>query len=151
MQNKETKQATKNEGNEGNYNNITNVDSNSPHFIVTHKNGEIEMVEPEPYIDFNNIGNYDSENSDDNLSEFSEYKDDDFDKNDYLEETLDLDFDLDFDSMFTSENNSEILQFIEIKNKIVHRIKLNVLDLSYIKKLADHDKFELIKLFNHMV
>lgn len=149
MQNKETKQVEKNEGN---YNNIINVDSNSPHFIVTHKNGEIEMVEPEPYIDFNNIGNDDSGNSDDNLSEFSEYEDDDFDKNDYLEETLDLDldFDVDVDLVFTSENNSEILQFIEIKNKIVNRIKLNALDLQNIKKLDDNDKFELIKLFNHM-
>jgi hypothetical protein len=39
----------------------------------------------------------------------------------------------------------------EIKSKIVNKIKLNALDISHIKKLEDNDKFDLIKLFNHMV
>jgi hypothetical protein len=133
------------ESNDSNFSINNSVESNSPsHYFakLTHKTGEIEMVKPEPYIDFND--------SDDDLSEFSEFKDNNFDCNDYLEETLDLDLNFDFDVVFTPENNSEILQFIEIKNKIVNRIKLNALDLSCIKKLEDSDKFDLIKLFNHM-
>jgi hypothetical protein len=148
---------------EQNYNHIISMDSNDSNFSinnsvetkspdfngVNHKNREIEMVKPEPYIDFNDLNGFND--SDDDLSEFSEFKDNNFDCNDYLEETLDLDLNFDFDVIFTPENNSEILQFIEIKNKIVNRIKLNALDLSYIKKLEDSDKFDLIKLFNHMV
>jgi hypothetical protein len=145
-----------------NYNYIVSIDSNfsindsvesnspSPYFAKsTHKTGEIEMVRPEPYIDFNNLNSFND--IDDDLIEFSEFKDNKFDCNDYLEETLDLDLNFDFDVIFTPENNSEILQFIEIKNKIVHRIKLNALDLLCIKKLEDRDKFDLIKLFNHML
>jgi hypothetical protein len=125
---------------------------------VEKKEGEIEMMINEPYIDYNNIdqdnNEHDNEddNNSDNLSEFSEYKDNEFDGDDdydYLENCFDFDFA--FDIIFTPENNSELLQLTEIKSKIVNRIKLNALDLSHIKNLEDNDKFDLIKLFNHMV
>jgi hypothetical protein len=146
------------------YKNITSIDSNfslngsidenTSYFKVTQKSGEIEMIINEPYIDYNDPEN-NTENDDvnndenDDLSEFSQYRDYEFDSNDDLESNLDFKFD--FDIIFTPENNSELLQITEIKSKIVNRIKLNALDISYIKRLEDCDKFDLIKLFNHMV
>jgi hypothetical protein len=147
------------------FNNITSVDSNSSlndtaidenssYIKVMQKNGEIEMIINEPYIDYNDANddciNYDNKNvddSDDNLSEFSEYCD--YGNYDDLEHSLDFKFD--FDIIFTPEKNSELLQITEIKSKIVNRLKLNALDLSHIKTLGDNEKFDLIKLFNHMV
>jgi len=144
------------------YKNIVSIDSNFSlndsnidddnvcHFKVTQKNGEIEMVLNEPYIDYNDLNNHDindDSNDDDNLSEFSQYKE--F-ENDY-EDELECELDFDFDIIFTPENNSELLKLTEIKSKIVNRIKLNALDLSHIKKIEDDEKFLLIKLFNHMV
>jgi hypothetical protein len=157
------------------YNNIMSVDSNfslndsieanTHYFKITKQNGEIEMIINEPYIDYNNLNVNDNnhrndndnndrdctyvDDSDDDLTEFSQYRDHDFESDDDLESTLDFKFD--FDVIFTPEKNSELLQITEIKSKIVNRIKLNALDLFYIKKLDDNEKFDLIKLFNHMV
>jgi len=133
-----------------------NIDENTSYFKVTQKSGEIEMIINEQYIDYNDIEN-NAENvnenhekhENDDLSEFSQYRDYEFDSDDDLESNLDSNFD--FDIIFTPENNSELLQITEIKSKIVNRIKLNALDISYIKRLEDNDKFDLIKLFNHMV
>lgn len=132
--------------------NDTAIDENSSYLKVTQKNGEIEMIINEPYIDYNNVKDVNDDNknvddSDDNLSEFSEYCD--YGNYDDLEHCLDFKFD--FDIIFTPEKNSELLQITEIKSKIVNRLKLNALDLSHIKKLDDNEKFDLIKLFNHMV
>jgi len=138
MQNKESEEFAKDKPNSPNL-------ASSSDLQVAYKNGEIEMIPPPHYIDFNDI------NNDDDLSEFSEYKDNDFVNYDYLEETLDSTVDFDFDIIFTPENNSELLQINEIKHKIVNKIKLSFLELSYIKKMEDSDKFSLIKLFNHMV
>jgi hypothetical protein len=143
------------------------MDENSSYFKLTKKTGEIEMIVNEPYVDYNDdANNYDSDYSqyasnfnddnklanvsDDELSEFIAYRDNEFESdNDELEHSLDFKFD--FDIIFTPENNSELLQLTEIKSKIVNRLKLNALDLSSIKKLDDNEKFDLIKLFNHMV
>jgi hypothetical protein len=131
------------------------IDENSSYLKITQKNGEIEMIINEPYVDYNDINdiNYDNKNvddSDDNLSEFIAYRDNEFESDDdELEHSLDFKFD--FDIIFTPEKNSELLQITEIKSKIVNRIKLHALDLSHIKTLDDNEKFDLIKLFNHMV
>jgi hypothetical protein len=135
--------------------NDSNIDDNVSYFKVTQKNGEIEMVLNEPYIDYNDLNNHDNnenkevDNSDDNLSEFSQYREFEHDYEDDLE--CGLDFNFDFDIIFTPDNNSELLKLTEIKSKIVNRIKLNAMDLSHIKKIEDDEKFSLIKLFNHMV
>jgi hypothetical protein len=127
-----------------------NIDENNSSFKITQKNGEIEMIVNEPYIDYDNPK--ENENDNDNLSEFSQYRDHDFESDDDLESSLDstLEFIFDFDIIYKPENNIEMLENIEIKSKIVNRIKLNALDLQNIKKLDDNEKFELIKLFNHM-
>ena len=128
-----------------------NINSNfSINNIEEDEYGQIEMTLNEPHIDYNEVNDYDTENdSSDNLSEFNDYREIDFDSEDDLENTLDLHFD--FDIIFTKENNSELLQLTEIKSKIVNRIKLNALDLVHIKNIGDKDKFDLIKLFNHMI
>jgi hypothetical protein len=143
------------------------MDENSSYVKLAQNRGEIEMIVNEPYIDYNDdVNNYDSDNSeyanhvndnnkvandsDSELSEFIAYRDNEFESdNDDLEHSLDFKFD--FDIIFTPEKNSELLQITEIKSKIVNRIKLHALDLSHIKKLDDNEKFDLIKLFNHMV
>jgi hypothetical protein len=108
----------------------------------------IEMINK---LNKNEIVNNDNDN--DNLSEFSQYRDHDFESDDDLESSLDstLEFIFDFDIIYKPKNNIEMLENIEIKNKIVNRIKLNALDLQNIKKLDDNEKFELIKIFNHMM
>jgi len=125
-----------------------NIDENNSYFKITQKNGEIEMTVNEPYIDYDNP----NDNDNDNLSEFSQYRDHDFESDDDLESSLDstLEFIFDFDIIYKPENSIEMLENIEIKSKIVNRIKLTALDLQNIKKLDDNEKFELIKLFNHM-
>ena len=126
------------------------IDENNSCLKITQKNGEIEMIVNEHYIDYNNIN--DDGNDNDELSEFSQYRDHDFESDDDLESSLDstLEFIFDFDIIYKPENNIEMLEIIEIKSKIVNRIKLNALDLQYIKKVNDNEKFDLIKLFNHM-
>ena len=125
-----------------------NIDENNSSFKITQKNGEIEMIVNEPYIDYDNP----NDNDNDNLSEFSQYRDHDFESDDDLESSLDstLEFIFDFDIIYKPENSIEMLENIEIKSKIVNRVKLTALDLQNIKKLDDNEKFELIKLFNHM-
>lgn len=129
------------------------IDENNSCLKVTQKNGEIEMIINEPYIDYNNLNNDNNNDSvDDDLSEFSQYREHDFESDDDLESSLDstLEFIFDFDIIYKPDNNIEMQELIEIKSKIVNRIKLSALDLQYIKKLNDNDKFDLIKLFNHM-
>ena len=113
------------------------------------KQKEIEMINN---LNKNENVNNDNDNDNDNLSEFSQYRDHDFESDDDLESSLDstLEFIFDFDIIYKPKNNIEMLENIEIKSKIVNRIKLNALDLQNIKKLDDNEKFELIKLFNHM-
>jgi hypothetical protein len=108
----------------------------------------IEMINK-----LNKNENVNNDNDNDNLSEFSQYRDHDFESDDDLESSLDstLEFIFDFDIIYKPKNNIEMLENIEIKNKIVNRIKLNALDLQNIKKLDDNEKFELIKIFNHMM
>ena len=143
------------------------MDENSSYLKLAQKIGEIEMIVNEPYVDYNDDdNNYNSDHSqyanhvndnnklandsDSELSEFIAYRDKEFESdNDDLEHCLDFKFD--FDIIFTPEKNSELLQITEIKSKIVNRIKLHALDLFHIKTLGDNEKFDLIKLFNHMV
>ena len=113
---------------------------------ITHKNGVDNVRDNEVVSEYND----DDNDNDDELSEFIAYRDNEFESdNDDLEHSLDFKFD--FDIIFTPEKNSELLQITEIKSKIVNRIKLHALDLSHIKTLDDNEKFDLIKLFNHMV
>jgi hypothetical protein len=130
-------------------NNINNDDNDNDD---NDDDGQIEMIESEPYIDYNECGECDLENYYDNsdqLSEFSEYREKDFDKEDDLDSCLDFQFD--FDIVFTPENKSKLLQVTEIKSKIVNRIKLNAQDLLHIKYMEHDEKMDIIKLFNHMV
>ena len=113
---------------------------------ITHKNGVDNVRDNEVVSEYND----DDNDNDDELSEFIAYRDNEFESdNDDLEHSLDFKFD--FDIIFTPEKNSELLQITEIKSKIVNRIKLHALDLSHIKTLDNNEKFDLIKLFNHMV
>jgi len=140
-----------------NIQNQTKVDSSFSINNDTHekdekdeKNGEIELINNKN-ININKCEtnyNYHDDSSDD-LSEFTQYRDHDFESDDDLEDTFDFIFD--FDIIYKPKINIDLLQIIEIKNKIVKRTKLNALELLYIKKLNDSEKFELIKLFNHMV
>jgi hypothetical protein len=94
-----------------------------------------------------NVGNSD-DNSDD-LSEFLEYKDSDL-EDDELDSILDFNFD--FDIVYSPNSiNDKSHRFMEIKSKIVNKIKLNAVDLIYIHKLDHDEKLEIIKIFNHMV
>jgi hypothetical protein len=60
----------------------------------------------------------------------------------------DLDFMFDFDIIYNPENNNDMNNFIEIKTKIVNKIKLNKDDLTRIHHANDIVKFEIIKWFN---
>lgn len=60
----------------------------------------------------------------------------------------DLDFLFDYDIIYNPKNNSDLNNLIEIKTKIVNKIKLNKDDLTHIQHANDHVKFEIIKLFN---
>ena len=112
-------------------------------------------------ISTNNSINIDDLNNSDDLSEFLEYKDSDLESDCELDSELEseldseLDFKFDFDIIYEPsigiDNNDKTTHFIEIKSKIINKIKLNANDLIYIKKLDDNDKFELIKIFNHMI
>lgn len=99
-------------------------------------------------------------NSSDDFSEFLEYKDSDLESDSELDSILDFNFDFDmvYDPNINNTNNNTYsiiddnkMHFIEIKSKIVNKIKLNANDLIYIKKLEDDEKFELIKIFNHIM
>ena len=114
-----------------------NIDENNSSFKITQKNGEIEMIINEPYIDYDNLNNNenDNDNDNDNLSEFSQYRDHDFESDDDLECSLDstLEFIFDFDIIYKPENNIKLFEIIKFKNIIQN-----------IKKLNDNDKFDLI-------
>lgn len=92
----------------------------------------------------------DDDDHDDELSEFIAYRDKEFESDDDELDSL-LDFKFDFDIIFTPENNSQLDHLTEIKTKIINKIKLSKSDLFYIQKIDEYDKFELIKIFNHMV
>jgi len=110
---------------------------------ITHKNGVDNVRDNEV------VSEYDDDD-DDELSEFNAYRDHEFQSDDDELDSL-LDFKFDFDIIFTPENNSELDHLTEIKSKIINKIKLSKIDLSYIQKIEDCEKFELIKIFNHIV
>ena len=110
---------------------------------ITHKNGHDNDVDVDS--EYN-----DEDDADDELSEFNAYRDHEFESDDdELDSTLDFKFD--FDIIFSPENNSQLDHLTEIKSKIINKIKLSKIDLLYIQKIDEYDKFELIKIFNHMV
>jgi hypothetical protein len=117
---------------------------------ITHKNGHDGH---ENICDNEVVSEYDDDHDiddDDELSEFIAYRDNEFESDDDELDSL-LDFKFDFDIIFTPENNSELDHLTEIKTKIINKIKLSKSDLLYIQKIDEYDKFELIKIFNHMV
>jgi len=113
---------------------------------ITHKNKEDNGHDNDVVSEYND----EDDNEDDELSEFNAYRDHEFQSDDDELDSL-LDFKFDFDIIFTPENNSELDHLTEIKTKIINKIKLSKSDLSYIQKIDEYDKFELIKIFNHMV
>ena len=120
---------------------------------ITYKNGHDghdEKDKKDNAHDNEVVSEYDDDDDDDELSEFIAYRDNEFESdNDELDSLLDFKFD--FDIIFTPENNSQLDHLTEIKTKIINKIKLSKIDLLYIQKIDEHDKFELIKIFNHMV
>ena len=113
---------------------------------ITYKNGKDKVDDNDVVSEYND--EYDDCN--DELSEFIAYRDHEFESDDdELDSTLDFKFD--FDIIFTPENNSQLDHLTEIKTKIINKIKLSKIDLLYIQKIHEDDKFELIKIFNHMV
>ena len=113
---------------------------------ITHKNGVDNVRDNELVSEYDD----DDDNDDDELSEFNAYRDHEFESDDdELDSTLDFKFD--FDIIFSPENNSQLDHLTEIKSKIINKIKLSKIDLLYIQKIDEDDKFELIKIFNHMV
>ena len=121
---------------------------------ITYKNGHDghdEKDKKDNAHDNEVVSEYDDDDDDDDeLSEFIAYRDNEFESdNDELDSLLDFKFD--FDIIFTPENNSQLDHLTEIKTKIINKIKLSKIDLLYIQKIDEHDKFELIKIFNHMV
>ena len=113
---------------------------------ITHKNGVDNVRDNELVSEYDD----DDDNDDDELSEFNAYRDHEFQSDDDELDSL-LDFKFDFDIIFTPENNSQLDHLTEIKSKIINKIKLSKIDLLYIQKIDEYDKFELIKIFNHMV
>ena len=127
--------------------NCSITDENLECIKITHKNvadGNFEQGENDNEF----VSEYNDD--DDELSEFIAYRDNEFESDDDELDSL-LEFKFDFDIIFTPENNSQLDHLTEIKTKIINKIKLNKSDLFYIKKIEDCEKFELIKIFNHMV
>jgi hypothetical protein len=131
---------------------------NKDNLINSYQSDETIMMFQPDYNDVftstnnsNNLENLD--NIDDELSDFLEYKDSDLESDSELDSELDFifDFDIVYEPSIGIDNNDKTKHFIEIKNKIINKIKLNANDLIYITKLDENDKFELIKLFNHMM
>ena len=132
--------------------NITSLDSNGSItnenlecIKITHKNKE-DNVRDNDVISEDD----DDDDDDDELSEFIAYRYHEFESDDDELGSL-LDFKFDFDIIFSPENNSQLDHLTEIKTKIINKIKLSKSDLSYIQKINEDDKFELIKIFNHMI
>ena len=120
---------------------------------ITYKNGHDghdEKDKKDNAHDNEVVSEYDDDDDDDELSEFIAYRDNEFESDDDELDSL-LEFKFDFDIIFTPENNSQLDHLTEIKTKIINKIKLNKSYLFYIKKIEDCEKFELIKIFNHMV
>ena len=121
---------------------------------ITYKNGHDghdEKDKKDNAHDNEVVSEYDDDiHEDDELSEFIAYRDNELESDDDELDSL-LDFKFDFDIIFTPENNSQLDHLTEIKTKIINKIKLSKIDLLYIQKIDEHDKFELIKIFNHMV
>jgi hypothetical protein len=125
------------------------VNENLECIKITHKIGVDNVRDNEVVSEYEDHDD-DDDDDDDELSEFNAYRDHEFQSDDdELDSTLDFKFD--FDIIFTPENNSELDHLTEIKSKIINKIKLSKSDLSYIQKIDEYDKFELIKIFNHMV
>jgi hypothetical protein len=119
---------------------------------ITHKNGVDNVRDNELVSEYDDDDDNDDDDDDDDdeLSEFNAYRDHEFESDDdELDSTLDFKFD--FDIIFSPENNSQLDHLTEIKSKIINKIKLSKIDLLYIQKIDEDDKFELIKIFNHMV
>ena len=132
--------------------NIISLDSNGTNGSITNENLECIKITHKNGHDNDVVSKYNDEGDDcdDELSEFNAYRDHEFESDDDELDSL-LDFKFDFDIIFTPENNSELDHLTEIKSKIINKIKLSKIDLSYIQKIDEYDKFELIKIFNHMV
>lgn len=129
------------------------TDENLDCIKITHKNGHDGDDKKDNVRDNEVVSEYDDDHDDDDeLSEFIAYRDHDyeFESDDDELDSL-LDFKFDFDIIFTPENNSQLDHLTEIKSKIINKIKLSKTDLLYIQKIDEDDKFELIKIFNHMV
>ncbi len=128
------------------------VNENLECIKITHKNGHDGHDKKENICDNDVVSEYDDDDDDedDELSEFIAYRDKEFESDDDELDSL-LDFKFDFDIIFSPENNSQLDHLTEIKTKIINKIKLSKSDLFYIQKIDEYDKFELIKIFNHMV
>ena len=118
------------------------VNENLECIKITHKNKEDNVPDNEVVSEYEDD---DDDDDDDELSEFNAYRDHEFQSDDDELDSL-LDFKFDFDIIFTPENNSELDHLTEIKSKIINKIKLSKIDLSYIQKIDEYDKFELIKI-----
>jgi len=128
-------------------NNIISLDSNDTNCSITYEQDKKDKVH-----DNHVVSEYDDKDDDcdDELSEFIAYRDHEFESDDDELDSV-LDFKFDFDIIFSPENNSQLDHLTEIKTKIINKIKLSKIDLSYIQKIDEDDQFELIKIFNHMV
>ena len=130
-------------------------------YSINNNDNDNETIEMINLIERIDIANNDDE--DDDEDELSEFTENDFEKgyegkdDDSLENTIHseldsvLDFIFDYDIIATPEKFYELYHFTKIKNKIVNKIRLDKNDLSYIKKVDDSKKFELIKLFNYVL
>jgi hypothetical protein len=132
--------------------NIISLDSNGTNGSITNENLDCIKITHKNGRDNDVVSEYNDEDDDcdDELSEFIAYRDNEFESDDDELDSL-LDFKFDFDIIFTPENNSQLDHLTEIKSKIINKIKLSKIDLLYIQKIDEDDKFELIKIFNHMV
>jgi hypothetical protein len=133
--------------------NIISLDSNGTNGSITNENLECIKITHKNGHDNDVVSKYNDEGDDcdDELSEFIAYRDNEFESDDDDELDSLLDFKFDFDIIFSPENNSQLDHLTEIKTKIINKIKLSKIDLLYIQKIDEDDKFELIKIFNHMV
>ena len=135
--------------------NIISIDSNNS---ITYKNGKDKVHDNDVVSEYKDEDEDEDKDEDededddcdDELSEFIAYRYHEFESDDDELDSL-LDFKFDFDIIFSPENNSQLDHLTEIKTKIINKIKLSKSDLSYIQKINEDDKFELIKIFNHMV
>ena len=131
-------------------NNIISLDSNGTNCSITYEQDKKDKVHDNHVVSEYDDKDDKDDDCDDELSEFIAYRDHEFESDDDELDSV-LDFKFDFDIIFTPENNSQLDHLTEIKTKIINKIKLSKIDLSYIQKIDEDDQFELIKIFNHMV